>query len=46
MSKTAEIAKAFGDECSCGFQRYIILRGVFKWRWCERCDGTPMPKGD
>lgn len=44
MSDPKEIEKAFGSECRCGFLRCIILRGPFKWRWCERCDGLPMPK--
>lgn len=42
-SLAEQVAKAFGDRCSCGYKRFILLRGVFKWKWCTRCDGIDMP---
>lgn len=42
-SLAEQVRRAFSENCRCGYKRYILLRGVFKWRWCEYCDGTPMP---
>ncbi len=44
LTPAEQVAKAFGDMCYCGYKRFIILRGVFKWRWCSRCDGANMPQ--